>query len=326
MRLEEEHLSISPSPHPPISPSLAPLRPGQRILVPAAAGPVDPSRIEAGMRLLRQRGFEVQAFLPGDPSVYLAGSDQARAEVLTRALLDPDVDAVWAARGGYGLMRILDRLPWDLLPRARARWVVGFSDICALLLPLAERCPSWGVLHAPNVQDLDRLDPGELEALLDLLEQPEAPRCFSGLQPLRPGLAEGALLAGNLCVLSHLAGSPFLPEAHGCILVLEEVGERPYRIDRMLTQLELCGWFDGVAGLVLGELLGCDEPGLTAIEALKEWLQSRHPRVPAVAGMPVGHGARNRALRLGEQALLDAGAGTLKLPGGTGRLDMGGAA
>lgn len=284
----------------------------QPIAVVGASGRIPHDELERGVAILRGRGHEVLArYPPGPPSGYLAGSDEERLAGLVRALTDPQVGAVWAARGGYGAMRLLPLLPWERLARVPPRWVVGFSDVTALLLPLVHRAPGWGLVHGPNVCGLGRLADPDGAALWSLLEQGRLPE-LTGLVPLVPGEAEGVLIGGNLCLISHLAGTPFLPPpTAGRLLLLEDVGERPYRLDRMLTQLGLAGWLEGVAGVLLGELRGCDDEDAQGLEVVAEQLRRWLPGVPVLAGLPVGHGPRNHPLRLGCRYLLDARAGTL---------------
>lgn len=279
----------------------------------APAGPAPDGPLEAGCAWLAAQGFTLQRSLPERPQGYLAGPDTERAALLQAALTTPHVDAVWAARGGYGLHRILDLLDWSALRQARPRWVVGFSDITALLLPLSSRAPAWGVVHGPNVTTLPQVAPADTEGLLRLLRG-EAPEPLEGLTTLQPGRARGPLLVGNLCLITHLLGSPYLPPAAGRVVVLEEVGEAPYRVDRMLCALHLAGWFEGAAGVVLGELRGCQAAGVdageVATELLRRWLPAG---TPVAAGAPVGHGERCAPLREGAPYRLVAGAAGARL-------------
>jgi muramoyltetrapeptide carboxypeptidase len=182
------------------------------------------------------------------------------------------------------------------------------------LLAQAARC-GVASIHGPVVTQLGRLDDHDHDALFAALEQPDARPLLSNLEPLSQGRVSGPLLGGNLEVFSRMLGTPYLPDLHGAILLFEDVGERPYRIDRLLTQLELAGVFQAAAGVVAGEFIGGDEPAPsrptspTAGEVLRERLGRL--RIPVVLGAPIGHGRRNRALPYGTRVELDAHAGTL---------------
>ena len=292
-----------------------PLSPGSAVAIVAPSGPLDAELYRAGREILCRRyrvAREIDPHGPRHPRLpYLADTDEARAAVMNAALADPETEAILCARGGYGAMRILDRLDDDALQRRRLP-IVGLSDVTALHLWAA----GLGVptVHGPVLTQLAVLPPGDIQALFDLLEG--TPPALDGLDGLCPGRARGRLLGGNLSLLAHLAGTPFLPELEGCLLLLEEVNEAPYRIDRLLTQLELAGVLDRIAGVLVGNLLGCDSPQgvppepLAALEVIAERLEPLG--VPVVAGAPVGHGTRNLALPLGVVADLDADAGTLR--------------
>jgi muramoyltetrapeptide carboxypeptidase len=279
----------------------------------APSGPIPPDGFAQGAAVLSAR-YQLRY----DPDSlfratgFTAGPDQARLAELEAALLDPEARAVIMGRGGYGLLRILAAIDPGLLRRA-AKPIVGFSD-GTLLLAQAARA-GLASIHGPVVTQLGRLEPEDHDALFAALEQPEARRLCSGLDALVPGRAQGPLLGGNLEVFSRMLGTPYLPDLRGAILFFEDVGERPYRLDRLLTQLELAGVFQAAAGVVAGEFLGCDEPissklaSPLASEVLRERLGRL--RIPVVLGAPVGHGRHNRALPYGTRVELDADAGTL---------------
>jgi muramoyltetrapeptide carboxypeptidase len=285
------------------------LRAGARVAVVAPAGPVPPDAFAAGAAILGGRYTLVHDERIFARQGFLAGDDDARAGELARALADPTLAAIFCARGGYGLMRILDRL--DAAAFARApKLVVGFSDVMAL--------HAWayraGVasLHAPVVTQLGRVPAEDAAALFDACESASPPAPVTGLNAISGGRAEGPLVGGNLELISRLVGTPWALPLDGAILLLEEVGERPYRLDRQLTQLRLAGALDRLAGVVLGDFVECAEkdgspPAAEAV--LAERLGGRG--IPVVSGAPVGHGTRNRALPHGTRVRLDAGAGTL---------------
>jgi muramoyltetrapeptide carboxypeptidase len=289
------------------------LRPGDWVRVVAPSGPIPPDDFAQGAAVLSSR-YQLRY----DPDSLFratgltAGPDQVRLAELEAALLDPEARAVIMGRGGYGLLRILAAIDPDLLRKA-AKPIVGFSD-GTLLLAQAARA-GLASIHGPVVTQLGRLGPEDHDALFAALEQPEARRLCSGLDALVPGRAQGPLLGGNLEVFSRMLGTPYLPDLRGAILFFEDVGERPYRIDRLLTQLELAGVFQAAAGVVAGEFIGCDEPTPSkttsppANEVLRERLGRLH--IPVILGAPIGHGRHNRALPYGTRVELDADAGTL---------------
>jgi len=292
------------------------LAPGDRVRVIAPAGPVPRAEFEAGMAVLGQR-YEVLydgAVLSRDG--FLAGDDVRRRSELEQALTEEGSKALFCARGGYGILRLLPGLDQAAQALARApRPIVGFSDVTALLFWAVARAGVRGV-HGPVVTQLGKLPSEDVEALWRLLEQPTPPPLGS-LRALVAGApVSGRLLGGNLEVLTRLLGTPWQPDLRGAVLLIEEIGERPYRIDRLLTHLLLARALDGLAGVVVGDFIGCEEPAGTlgspspsALEVVAERLSPLG--VPVVADAPVGHGARNRALPMGARVTLDATAGRL---------------
>ncbi len=282
------------------------LSPGDPVAVVAPAGPVPRDRFEAGARILSARYRLVHEERVFARSGFLAGSDEERRSELARALADPSVKAVICARGGYGLMRILPSLDMEALRRA-PKAIVGFSDITALHAWSAHAGVAG--IHGPVVTQLGDLPEEDVRSLFELLESPRPPPPIGGLRVLAPGSATGVLLGGNLELISRLAGTPWQLELRGAVLLLEEVGERPYRIDRALTQLELAGGLDGLRGVALGALEKCNEPPSSTVQSptAEEVVVERLGRlgVPIVAGLPVGHGARNRALPLGTRVTIE---------------------
>jgi muramoyltetrapeptide carboxypeptidase len=289
------------------------LKPGDVVRVIAPSGPVFADAFAAGAALLAAR-YQVRY----DPAAFfavqgfLAGSDEHRLASLVEALRDREARAVFLGRGGYGLLRIANRIDLNLL-RDHPKPIVGFSD-GTVLLALAAQAGIASV-HGPVVTQLGRLPEEDRMALFSLLESAQPRPLLTGLETLRPGNASGPLLGGNLEVFSHLLGTPLLPDLDGAILFFEDVGERPYRIDRLLTHLELAGVFARVAGVVVGDLVACDEPpgsrvsSPPAIEVVRERLGRFG--IPVALGARVGHGERNRALPYGVEVSLDAQAGTL---------------
>ncbi len=294
---------------------LSNIRPGSKIAVVAPAGPASAEALRVGLQILSARYNIVHTYHPSLPSrthlPYLSDEDHRRAELFNRAVLDPEIEAIFCARGGYGTMRILRMLNADVFQH-RHPLLVGLSDITALHAWAA----NLGVptVHGPVVTQLGVLPRGNVQSLFALIEGRGTP-LLSGLETLAGGRASGPLLGGNLTLLSHLCGTPYMPHFLGHILLLEEFAEAPYRIDRMLTQLHLAGVLDGLAGIVLGQFIRCDAPQgtppsmVTARQVLEERLGQLG--IPVVFGAPAGHGEKNLALPLGVPAHLDADAGTL---------------
>jgi muramoyltetrapeptide carboxypeptidase len=248
---------------------------------------------------------------------FLAGSDDRRADELNGYLRDPDVRGIFMGRGGYGLMRILDQLDDGAL-RADPKPLIGFSDGTALL---AWALTSAGVrgVHGPVLTQLGELGDRDVSALFDLLESVDAPPPITDLMgTVDADPIEGALVGGNLCMVANLAGTHYQIDTRDALVFLEDVGERPYAIDRYMTRLHLTGALDGALGLVFGDFTSCEpephrppEQRTTALEVLTE--RAAAFELPAVRGLPVGHGAHNRALPFGGKCRLDVRAGRLEL-------------
>jgi muramoyltetrapeptide carboxypeptidase len=279
-----------------------PLRPGDRVAVVAPSGPFDRASFDKGLEVVARRYQPVFTERLFESHRYLAGTDASRAAELQRALDDEGLRAIFAARGGYGAMRLLPSLTFK-----QPTWLCGFSDTTAL--HLAAQRQGWRSLHAPVLTQLGKQPADVVERLFAILEG-RAPAPLTGSRTITRGVAEGPLLGGNLSVLTRLIGTPYLPDLRGSVLFVEDVGERPYRLDRMWTHLELAGLLDGVRGIVFGEFTGCDEKdGPTAGEVLDE-LAAKHG-IPCAAGFIVGHGEVNQPITLGAPVRLDADARTL---------------
>jgi muramoyltetrapeptide carboxypeptidase len=284
------------------------LRPGDSLRIIAPAGPFDGGALARGAARLRAR-YDVRVGEGIDQRRgYLAGDDTRRLDELFRALEEPDIKALVCARGGYGTMRLLDRLPHGTIRRA-GKLLVGFSDVTALHATWA--LSGLRSLHAPMAASLADASDAAFERWVAALEG-ALPSPFP-VEPLVPGTAEGPLLGGNLAILAALVGTPYFPPVDGAILFLEDVGERPYRIDRMLTQLRLAGAFARVAGVAVGRFTGCEPgaDGTTVDDVLREHLGRL--AVPVVLGVPTGHVADNAPLPLGGRARIDAARGELEL-------------
>jgi muramoyltetrapeptide carboxypeptidase len=289
-----------------------PLAPGDAIAVVAPSSPFPRDELWRGLAWLRCR-YRIRmgvGALARDG--YLAGDDARRTAELTRAMLDDEVRAIVAARGGYGALRLIDALPWARFA-ARPKWLVGFSDITAL------HAMAWraGVasVHGPNVTGLARRDTVARASWLAALERPTGSRSWTRLQVLRDGEARGPIVGGNLTLVHAMAAAGRLVIPDGAILALEDVSEPPYRLDRMLTSLAVGGHLDRVSALVLGGFDACDPrpDGRTAEEVLDE--RCGRLGIPILAGAPFGHGARNEAFVVGADVLVRPGGRMIWSPG-----------
>ncbi|MFC0628190.1 S66 peptidase family protein [Kribbella deserti] len=292
------------------------LRVGDRVAVVATSGPVVEARLEVGLKLLREWGLDPVVM----PSVlarhevfpYLAGDDAARAKDFRDAWLDPQYQAVLCARGGYAAQRMLQQLDLAELTSAPDKLLLGFSDVTVL----HEVFLSAGLVtvHGPMVAAVEQLAvEASRDRLRALLFEPESITDLlapSAARTLVSGRAEGRLLGGNLAMLASSLGTPTELRPDGAIVVLEDVGEDVYRLDRLFTQLLRAGWFDRVAGLVIGDFTEAEGPG--RVEDLV------HDRlaplaIPMVGQVPVGHADLNLAVPLGAPVVLDATAATLTM-------------
>jgi len=287
--------------------TLRPIGSGSVLRVVAPSGPFDVAHFEAGVGFLRER-YEVRYRADiVEREGYLAGSDRRRLDELNEALADPDAAAIVAARGGYGATRLLPELSVARVRHA-AIPLIGFSDITALHALWAQAgVPS---MHGSMVAALGRSGDATRASWVRALEGPGP--ALKDLERWTGGAAEGPLVGGNLAVLGALVGTPHAPPLDGAILLLEDIGERPYRMDRVLTSLGQAGWLARVAGVVVGELTDCapGPDGVPPEAVLRERLGDLG--IPVAGALPVGHGACNTPLWLGRVHRLDADAGTLE--------------
>ncbi len=249
---------------------------------------------------------------------YLAGDDGRRLAELNGALADPAVRAIFCARGGYGSMRLLRKLTPQVgasgaMPAAgrpdMGQPLIGFSDITAL--HQWRQRHGFISIHGPVLTQLGRLGKQTRERLFSLLESDSPAEPLQGTTTFVEGTVDGPLLGGNLAVFTRLLGTPFMPGLDGAILLLEDIGERPYQLDRLWTHLELAGVFRKVRGIVLGSFIGCEErdASYTSHELLREL--AMETGLPCAAGFPIGHGDINEPVPLGVRVSLDATAGRL---------------
>lgn len=287
------------------------LRPGDLVAVAAPGSAFDRAAFTRGAEFIAARGYRVtwRAGITARCG-YLAGDDGRRAAELNSWLRDPDVKAILFARGGYGASRIVDRLDIAAL-RRRPKAIAGFSDVTVLLLAAMQRA-GLAAVHGPMVAAAGQSEDGgrDMARLLALLAGKPGPLAHRGLRALRPGRVRAAVTGGNLSLLAHSVGTSFQVATRGRILFVEEAGEAPYRIDRMVRQLLLAGVFRGVAGLILGHFSGIGRGGRRVVGRI--FLEALGDRaVPVVSGFAAGHATPNRSFPLGVPATLDADAGTV---------------
>jgi muramoyltetrapeptide carboxypeptidase len=262
----------------------------------APASPFDRPSFEKGLGLIAGRYQPVVT--PGlfASTRYLAGDDARRLAELRGAFRH---DAVFSARGGYGVMRLLGEFDLAEIP---SQPLIGFSDLTALHAAYA--VAGHKSLHGPVLTQLATQPAEVVDRLFALLESPALP---APLQGQGQGTADGPLLGGNLSVLTRLIGTRFMPPLEGAVLLLEDVGEKPYRLDRMLTHLKLAGLLDAIAGFALGQWTGCDEKdsGYTALDVVLERVAKTGK--PFAHSLPIGHGAANQPVALGARVRIAQG-------------------
>ncbi|RZE68585.1 LD-carboxypeptidase [Streptomyces albidoflavus] len=293
------------------------LAPGARVAVVAPAGPVPEESLESGLDLLRGWGLDpvvAPHVLDRHPAFpYLAGEDADRAADLQNAWCDPSVDAVFCARGGYGCQRMTGLLDWEAMRAARPKPFVGYSDITALHEQFAVRL-GVATLHAPMAATAGFLkNEAAREHLRATLFDPESVRVLTSAtgRVLVPGRARGVTLGGCVSLLAaELGVAHTRPSATGGLLLIEDIGEEAYRLDRILTQLQRARWLDGVRGVALGSWEECGP-----YEEVRAVLRDRLGPlgVPVAEEFGFGHGEGALTMPFGLPAELDADAGTLTL-------------
>ena len=289
------------------------LAPGARVALVAPAGPLrDRQDLDRSIANVSSFGWTA---VPGDYVLerdgYLAGSDDHRLADLNRFLRDDSVDAIWCIRGGYGMMRLLEGVDYEALTR-RPKTIIGYSDITALHAAVGRRCglvSYHGATARAQLTDMTR------RSLAAMLGEPWAAFTIAepSMTPLKRGTARGRLVGGNLALVAALAGTPFMPDLDGAILLLEDVNEAVYRIDRMLMQLWLSGALRGIAAVAFGSFTEIPDDPANAERPLERVLEEFAARcgVPCVSGFPMGHIDHQNTYPLGAKATLSADEGVL---------------
>ncbi len=287
------------------------LQEGSRVRIVAPCGVFDQERFKSGVQLLEKAGFKAVF----DDSIfaghrYLAGDDARRLAEIRTALEDPDAQAIWVARGGYGATRLVDQIAVESVARA-GKWLIGFSDVTALHALWARA----GVqsIHGANITTLADWGPDARSELYGLLKEGPA-QAFPGKVVSGSGQARGRVLGGNLAVLTAMIGTGQLPDFRDAIVLLEDIGERPYKLDRMLTQHRQAKTLEGASAIVLGQLTGCDPregADFTTLDVVGENLA--HLGVPVLSGVALGHEGSSRAVTFGLSGSVDTADATFTI-------------
>lgn len=284
----------------------------------APASPVSEEKIEKALSNLSALGFRVKEGASLRARLgYLAGTDAARLADLHQAFADPEVDAVWCVRGGYGTTRLLPQIDYKLIGK-HAKPFIGYSDVTALHIAIGQRT-GLTTFHGPvGASDFPEDTLRHFRAALmqvsdrHVISAPENPEMLPGEEYLpftiTPGLARGPLTGGNLSLLAALAGTPYAPVFRRRIVFIEEVGEQPYRVDRLLTQLLQATDLSQAAGIVLGVFADCAPKNADFSFLLPETLRDRLGQlgIPVMYGLPFGHVAHQATFPYGIEAELDA--------------------
>lgn len=283
--------------------------PGDTLGVIAPASPFDRQKFHDGIRFIEKLGFST--YCPEaifEQQQYLAGPDYLRARTLNEMFANPDIKGIICARGGYGTLRIIPQINFDIIAE-NPKLFIGFSDITVLLNMLLSICGLVS-LHGPTVASFASASSQTKKSFRrifsadpELIVTPRHPEIVC------PGQASGILAGGNLTTLCHLAGTPYEPDFSGMILLLEDTGESPYRIDRMLTQMNVAGCFDGIKGVILGSFKDCGEIALV-YRIFKEIFSKKD--IPVLAGFDIGHDEPNLSMPFGVAAVLDTENGKLQ--------------
>ncbi|MBU0462469.1 MAG: LD-carboxypeptidase, partial [Proteobacteria bacterium] len=271
------------------------LSPGSRLGVCAPSACFDIEKLNLGIQILEKLGFKVK--VPEEifgKKRYLAGDDIARANVINRLFLDPDIDGIICARGGFGAIRTLDHLNWNII-KENPKPFIGFSDNTAILLSIIGETGNV-VIHGPTVVSLANAQKATIDAFYKTLTG-----CFdkidmSNARIIKAGKCIGVLKGGNMATISHLLGTRFQPDFKESVLFFEDIGEPAYKIDRMLTQMKMAGLFEGIRGVIIGSFENCDNDEYVE-EILSEIFEEYN--VPVLSGLDSGHGKVNLSLCMG---------------------------
>jgi muramoyltetrapeptide carboxypeptidase len=296
------------------------LKPGDRVAIVSPGGPIEQTQLENGISLLRSWDLK-PVVMPHalDRDGYLAGSDEARSADLHQAWADTSISAILCSRGGYGSLRILDRIDFGVIAQ-NPKIFLGFSDITALHLAILGRvglitfhgpAMAWTTYKLENRETILSLKQALMSS--DPIGVVRQPQSLPAVRTVSPGTAEGRVLGGNLSMLCASLGTPDEPQTKGALILIEEVGEPPFRVDRMLTQLLLAKKLQTASGIVIGQIIDRMLPdsseSFSAFDLVRERLGDLN--IPVIYGLAFGHGAQQLTIPLGVTATLDANQGTL---------------
>ncbi|MGI6394936.1 MAG: S66 peptidase family protein [bacterium] len=288
------------------------------VAVVAPASPFDRTHFNAGITELKLN--KLRAVI--DKKIFLresffAGSDELRAQLIIDSFINENIVAIWTARGGYGSIRILEILEKNIEKiKENPKLFIGFSDVTAIHSFLVEKC-QFVTVHGPNITTLSTIDRYSKIQMFEMLSGSE--KAFflfnKNIKVINPGKARGIVKGGNLATIASLIGTPFEPDFSNSILFLEEVGEVPYRVDRLITQLRLAGKFKGIKGLILGDFSYREfrPPAEKSVNPFAIAESARLDKnIPAIFNFPAGHGGQNMAFLLGAVGELNTESRTLK--------------
>lgn len=290
-----------------------PLKKGEKIGIVAPAGSVKDEQLAAGVEALRRAGFSVEpAQGIFDRKGYLAGAAEGRAKALEGFFQREDIAAIFCARGGFGSVQLLPFLDTRMV-RRHPKIFVGYSDVTILLNWLLQRC-GLVTFHGPMVaMDLARGIAGRSEEFFwGTLGGEKRSWRLQATEAFGSGYAEAEMVGGCLSIVVTTLGTPYEIETAGKILFLEDIGEKPYRLERMLTHLKLAGKLERIAGLVFGSFTNCEGDGDRDLRDIIRELFGHAP-YPVITGLEAGHGEENLLLPFGVKMALDGKAGSLSL-------------
>jgi muramoyltetrapeptide carboxypeptidase len=291
-------------------------------IISPASRPLDDAIYYQGIEYLKRLGYNV---VEGDHVLdrrgYLAGDDDDRAEDLNAMFRNPDIGAIICSRGGYGTPRLIDKLDFETIQK-NPKLFVGYSDLTAVSLAIWRKTGLITFSGPMVAVEMGRgIDPFTEKSFwmsltssspAGLLTNPEA----LPVRVINPGRAEGRLLGGCLSLINVLAGTPYFPDFTGAILIIEDIDEEPYRVDRYLAQLKLAGVFEKIAGIVLGQFIDCmpkdpEKPSLELDQIFSDYFG--HLNIPIIANFAYGHGTIKHTIPIGIHAILDTEQGGLVL-------------
>ena len=279
------------------------LQSGDTIGVCAPSAQFNLQKFNAGVKVLENLGYKVK--IPKEifeKKRYFAGDDVMRANIINTLFSDPDIDAIICARGGFGAIKILDYLDWELINNNH-KLFIGFSDICALLLSILDKTSekiknktNKIVIHGSNVVCLATAHDKTIDSLQNTMQGNFTDIEILQGEVLKAGKSSGILKGGNISTISHLLGTKFQPDFTNTVLFLEDIGEPAYKIDRMLSQMKMAGMFEKIAGVITGSFEKCENDQYLQeilLETFKEY------NIPILTGLDAGHGKINLALPMG---------------------------